>query len=99
MFGLLISYLDKKEGERIFNQATISRAAKWRQESKEDDFYYRPSPNGFGYPDYNFYSDGSLKLDICTGKSYPKGMYYCRSDGYMVNNKKADSNMKRPPKD
>lgn len=97
--GDVITVYDcKREGDRMFDEATKNRETKWRQESQKEDFYYNPSPNGLGTPNYNFYSDGSLKQDISTGKAYSKGQYYCRNDGVTADRDIAGSNVKRPPK-
>jgi len=45
-------------------------------------------------PDYDYYSDGSLKRDSITGKYYLKGQYMCDSRG-----RTADITIPQPPQE
>lgn len=96
--GACTTYNCKKEGQREFDEASLSRNTYWKELSREKDIYYKPDPHAIMGPDPCFYSDGSLKFDSLTGKSYPKGQYYCKSDGSDADWKQAPGNVKRPPK-
>lgn len=85
-------------GKKAFRQATENRKEEWLLQSQEEDMYYIPDPHGIIAPNPCFYSDGSLKFDSRTKRTYPKGQYFCDSYGEMANNKKAPPDMKRPPR-
>lgn len=96
--GVCTTYNCKKDGQRAFDNMSLAKDADWQALSKEKDIYYKPDPHAIIGPNPCFYSDGSLKYDSLTGKSYPKGRYYCQSDGSRADWSRAPGNMKRPPK-
>lgn len=71
--GACTTYNCKKEGHRVFDEAARARDAAWQREAKAKDMYYRPDPHAIIGPDPTRYSDGSIKFDSMTGKTYPKG--------------------------
>lgn len=66
-----------------------------RKLAKESDTYYSSyckSRNDW------FWSDGSLKRDPHTGKTYPKGQYRATTSGIDCNMRKVGPDVKRPPR-
>lgn len=96
--GACTTYNCKKEGQEKFNNMSLAKDAAWKEQSREKDIYYKPDPHAIIGPNPCFYSDGSLKFDSLTGKSYPKGQYYCQSDGSRADWSQAPGSMKRPPR-
>lgn len=96
--GASTTYNCKKDGQRIFDSASVARDADWKEQSQREDIYYSPDSHAIIGPTPCFYSDGSLKYDSLTGKSYPKGQYFCQSDGSKADWSQAPGSMKRPPK-
>lgn len=96
--GACTTYNCKKEGRRVFDNMSLAKDADWQAQSRRDDIYYKPDPHAIIGPNPCFYSDGSLKYDSLTGKSYPKGQYYCQSDGSGADWSKAPGGVKRPPR-
>lgn len=88
----------KKDGQRAFDEMSRGTDLDWQRQSRREDVYYEPDPHAIIAPNYNFYSDGSLKHDPATGRSYPKGQYFCDSHGLTAGYSKAPGNLKRPPK-
>ena len=96
--GACTTFNCKKEGKQAFDQMSIAKDANWKVQADRDDIYYKPDSHAIIGPNPCFYSDGSLKYDSLTGKSYPKGKYYCQSDGSKADWSMASSNMRRPPR-
>ena len=97
--GAITTYNCKKEGQRVLKERNEIINNEWLSQSKEMDCYYESNRNAIIHPNYNFYSDGSLKYDSNTGKGYQKGQYYCDSNGVMANRRTADSSCNKPPRD
>ena len=82
-----------KEGRDYYWQCRRRHREESRKEAEaKDNFFYNAGDMTNEY----FYSDGSLRYDPITKKSYPKGQYYCRSDGVTAEYKTADSRVERP---
>ena len=96
MFAGAVSYMDIKQKNKENLEKNRAQWAQQRKDiSKKYDVYY----------DKNvdvvmpwFYSDGSLKKDPDTGKTYPKGQYRATSAGLDCNLKQAGPNVKRAPR-
>ena len=87
---------DAKQGKRHYDECQVRHDITMRDMARKTDSYYE-SGSIMSYNE-NFYSDGSLKFDPCTGKSYQKGQYMCRSDGLTADYKRAGNGVKRPPR-
>lgn len=71
--GAATTYNCKKEGQRVFDEMSRAKDIEWQRIAKEKDMYYRPDPHAIMGPDPTRYSDGSIKFDSITGKTYKKG--------------------------
>lgn len=85
---------DKKKGDEAYRTLCQNAEAFNRNYAKEHNCFYNPY---LGW-NKNFYPDGSLKYDSLTGRNYPEGKYFCRSDGLMADYKRAGADVERPPK-
>lgn len=84
------------EGHEHMRRMREESREHWRREAAKQDRYYCYE---IGDMNPNFYSDGSLRRDMSTNRVYPKGTYYCDSDGVTANWRRVDSSVPRPPKD
>ena len=67
------------EGHRVFESQRQHFIAQNRKEAREKDYWFNPQTSMF--PDSSFYSDGSVRKDCITGKTYKKGETYVHSNG------------------
>ena len=88
---------DARQGQKHYDECRARQQTYLRDLARETDTYYTGSAV-IGIND-NFYSDGSLKFDPTTGKSYSKGQYKCRSDGLTADYTRAGNDVKRPPRE
>lgn len=88
------TYNLKQQNKESMNQAQRNYEDWAKRTSKEQDIYYSHSSKSLND---NFYSDGSLKIDPYTKKTYAKGEFRCDSRGNKVEWQKAGPNEKRPP--
>lgn len=84
-----------REGHEHMQKMREESKAHWRSEAAKQDRYYDPI---IGNMNPNFYSDGSLRRDMSTNKVYPKGKYYCDSDGVTADWKRVGNTTPRPEK-
>lgn len=84
-----------KEGKEHYWKCRAADKEHWRQEAAKMDCYYDPV---IGSMNDKFYGDGSVKLDVTTGRRYEKGQYYCRADGVNAGYRMTDASVVRPPK-
>ena len=84
-----------REGREHLKRMRETSREHWRAEAVKQDRYYDPATGSMN-PD--FYGDGSLYRDMSTNKVYPKGQYYCDSNGMSANWKIVNNGMNRPAK-
>ena len=84
----------KRKGHESFERA-MKNGEEWhREQAREGDYYFDPVLKRC---DWHFYSDGSLRLDKVTKKTYPKGMYFCDSTGHGPMFREVPAGLPRPP--
>lgn len=84
-----------REGKEFYWECRQKDREHWYNEAQKQDCYYDPA---IGAMNDKFYGDGSVKLDVTTGRRYEKGQYYCRSDGVNAGYQMTSANVPRPPK-
>lgn len=66
-------------GHENFRLMEQERIARWAEEARREDCWYKGG--GIVAPQRGYWSDGSIKVDRWTGKTYPKGKYFLNSRG------------------
>lgn len=89
-----VYYNTTRENKRSWEECCRNQDAWVKRTAQENDYYYDPVCKYF---DTSFYSDGSLRIDHNTKKTYAKGEYMCDSLGNNCHWKKAGPDVKRPP--
>lgn len=84
----------KRENKESMQRAKTNYENWAKSTAQKNDFYYNPACKSF---DTSFYSDGSLRLDHTTKKTYSKGEYMCDSQGNNCRWEKVGPDVKRPP--
>lgn len=87
-------YNTKQDNKRAWEECCRNQDARVKRIAQENDYYYDPICKSF---DTSFYSDGSLRVDHNTKKTYTKGEYMCDSQGNNCHRQKVGLNVKRPP--
>lgn len=87
-------YNTKQDNKRAWEECCRNQDAWIKRTAQENDYYYDPICKSF---DTSFYSDGSLRIDHTTKKTYAKGEYICDSLGNDCHRKKVGPDVKQPP--
>lgn len=83
-------------GHENFRQMEAERAARWAEEARREDCWYRGG--SIVAPQRGYWSDGSIKVDRWTGKTFPKGQYFLNSQGQNAVLPNVPPTAKRCPK-
>lgn len=89
-----VYYNTKQDNKRAWEECCRNHENWERNKAKEMDAYYSPITKSMNL---NYYSDGSLKVDPYTKKTFAKGEYRCDSRGNMTEWRKAGPYEPRPP--
>lgn len=84
----------ERDNKRAYEECCKNQENWVRNTAQKNDYYYDPVCKSF---DPTFYSDGSVRVDHYTRKTYKKGEYMCDSHGNNCQWKKAGPDVKRPP--
>lgn len=68
-----------ERGHENFRLMEQDRIARWTEEARREDCWYRGG--GIVAPQRDYWSDGSIKVDRWTGRTFPKGQYFLNSRG------------------
>ncbi len=68
-----------QQGHENFRLMQQDRISLWAEEARREDCFY--SGSSIVAPQHDYWSDGSIKVDRWTGRSFPKGMYFLNSRG------------------
>ncbi len=85
----------KRQQKENWERLQASHAQRKQEISEQYDCYYDKTTNNLNP---FFYSDGSVKKDVITGKYYAKGEYRCSADGRDANLNQVGPNVPKPPK-
>ncbi len=84
-----------QQGHENFHRMEQDRITLWTEEAQREDCWYRGG--GIVAPQHGYWSDGSIKVDRWTGKTFPKGMYFLNSRGQNAVLLDVPSDAKRCP--
>lgn len=84
-----------QQGHENFRQMQAEKAAMWAEQARREDCYY--SGGSICAPMRDYWSDGSIKRDRWTGKTFPKGQYFLNSRGHNSALPHVPPNAKRCP--
>lgn len=84
-----------RRGHENFRLMEQERIARWTEEARREDCFY--SESGIVAPQRDYWSDGSIKRDRWTGKTYPKGKYFLNSQGHNSALRNVPAGAKRCP--
>lgn len=87
-------YSTKQDNKKSMEMANRNYENWAKRTAQENDYYYDPACKSF---DPSFYSDGSIRIDHTTKKTYTKGEYMCDSQGNNCQWQKVGPEVKRPP--
>lgn len=83
------------QGHENFRQMEAERVERWTEEARREDCFY--SGGSIIAPQRDYWSDGSIKRDRWTGKTFPKGQYFLNSQGHNSALLNVPANAKRCP--
>lgn len=86
---------DTRRAQELYRESERKMVAQWAKEARELDCWYTGST--VVAPHYDYWSDGSIKMDPWTKEFYPKGMYFLTSHGHNAVLKKIPPGARRCP--